>query len=263
MTKTEFIEELKKLDIPRQEFVILSGGSMLMRGLREQTSDLDITVSKRYAQEIDLYKYPRDDHGLYMPFENVQMMDDMDQFEYDLIDGFQCESLKDIMRMKRIWNRPKDQKDMQVIAKRQYADMTAQGKALTDGIPHLIANLANLSALVYQTLDTINWAGFYLADGNKLVLGPFQGRPACIEISFGKGVCGTAAQEDRTILVEDVHKYKGHIACDSASRSEIVVPVHISGKLAGVLDIDSPVEGRFTETDLQGLETFVKEIFGK
>ncbi len=135
-----------------------------------------------------------------------------------------------------------------------YKLMAAQLKSLTEGIPHRIANLANASALICDMLDTINWAGFYFLQGEILVLGPFQGKPACIEIPLGKGVCGTAATEDRTIVVPDVHAFPGHIACDSASRSEIVVPLHQDGRVIGVLDIDSPVPDRFTEEDRKGLE---------
>ena len=138
--------------------------------------------------------------------------------------------------------------------KTDYPALIAQAVGLIDGVPHFIANLANVSALIYTTLDGLNWAGFYLTEGEKLVLGPFQGRPACIEIPCGRGVCGTAAAEDRTQLVPDVHLFPGHIACDCASRSEIVVPLHRDGMVAGVLDIDSPVEARFTEEDRDGLE---------
>ena len=126
--------------------------------------------------------------------------------------------------------------------------------ALLDGVPHRIANLANASALIHESLEDLNWAGFYLLEGETLVLGPFQGRPACIEIPMGRGVCGTAAQTGQTQLVPDVHLFPGHIACDSASNSEIVVPLRIDGKVAGVLDLDSPWPGRFTVEDQAGLE---------
>lgn len=142
----------------------------------------------------------------------------------------------------------------------QYQILTEQGKALVEGIPYRITNLSNLSALIWQTLEEINWAGFYLLEDGALILGPFQGKPACIRIPVGKGVCGTAAMEDRTIRVEDVHQFPGHIACDCDSRSEIVVPLHRDGKLMGVLDIDSPVTARFTEADQEGLEAFVKAM---
>ena len=138
--------------------------------------------------------------------------------------------------------------------KTDYELLIKQAKAITEDVPHLTANLANLSALIWQTLDDINWAGFYLREGDKLILGPFQGNVACVEIALGKGVCGTAAQQDATQLVPDVHQFKGHIACDSASRSEIVVPLHIDGKVVGVLDIDSPTLSRFTQDDKEGLE---------
>jgi GAF domain-containing protein len=131
-----------------------------------------------------------------------------------------------------------------------------------DGVPHRIANLSNASALIYETLEDLNWAGFYLLEGDKLVLGPFQGRPACIEIPLGRGVCGTAAQENKTQLVPDVHLFPGHIACDSASNSEIVVPLRVDGKVAGVLDLDSPWPGRFTAEDQTGLEA-VGEILSQ
>ena len=126
--------------------------------------------------------------------------------------------------------------------------------ALLDGVPHRIANLANASALIYESLEDLNWAGFYLLEGETLVLGPFQGKPACIEIPLGRGVCGTAAQTGQTQLVPDVHLFPGHIACDSASNSEIVVPLCVDGKVVGVLDLDSPWPGRFTVEDQAGLE---------
>lgn len=135
-----------------------------------------------------------------------------------------------------------------------YALLAQQADALTRNVPHLIANLANISALLYTSLPDINWAGFYLADEDKLILGPFQGKPACVEIAFGRGVCGMAAAQDQTQLVPDVHLFPGHIACDSASRSEIVIPLHKGGKVIGVLDIDSPSLARFTEEDREGLE---------
>lgn len=132
--------------------------------------------------------------------------------------------------------------------------------ALTDGVPYETANLANASALLWQNLPDINWAGFYKMTDGKLVLGPFQGKPACIIIPVGKGVCGTAVAQDRTQLVADVHEFPGHIACDSASNSEIVVPIHADGSIWGVLDIDSPRKNRFTETDKAGLEAFVRVL---
>lgn len=137
-----------------------------------------------------------------------------------------------------------------------YKELKAQLDALTEGVAHPIANLANASALLWQSLPELNWAGFYLLEGDRLVLGPFQGKTACIEIPLGRGVCGVAAAEDRTMVVEDVHCFRGHIACDSASNSEIVVPLRRNGRVVGVLDLDSPVKNRFTETDRAGLEAF-------
>ena len=125
--------------------------------------------------------------------------------------------------------------------------------ALVENVPHPLANLANAAALIWQSLDRLNWAGFYLAEGDLLVLGPFQGKPACIEIPFGRGVCGTAAARCESILVPDVHEFPGHIACDSASASEIVLPLVKNGRVLGVLDLDSPEKNRFTEEDRAGL----------
>ena len=141
-----------------------------------------------------------------------------------------------------------------------YKLLCAQLEALTEGVPHEVANLANASALIWQNLKDINWAGFYKMEKDILVLGPFQGKPACIEIAVGRGVCGTAVAEDKTQLVYDVHEFPGHIACDSASNSEIVVPIHVDGKVWGVLDIDSPNVGRFTEADREGMEALVKVL---
>ena len=138
-----------------------------------------------------------------------------------------------------------------------YESLAAQLAALTDGIAYEIANLSNASALLWETLPDINWAGFYKMVDGTLVLYPFQGKPACIRIPVGRGVCGTAVAEDRTQLVYDVHQFPGHIACDCASNSEIVVPIHVRGEIWGVLDIDSPSIGRFTEEDRIGLEKFV------
>ena len=129
--------------------------------------------------------------------------------------------------------------------------------ALTDGIPYEIANLANASALLWQHMEDINWVGFYKMTDGILVLGPFQGKPACVRIPVGKGVCGTAVAEDKVQLVYDVHDFPGHIACDSASNSEIVLPIHVNGEIWGVLDIDSPYVGRFTEEDREGLGKIV------
>lgn len=139
-----------------------------------------------------------------------------------------------------------------------YPELCAQLRALTEGVPHPVANLANAAALLYHSLPQLNWAGFYLLEGERLVLGPFQGQPACIEIPLGRGVCGTAAAEDRSVLVPDVHAFPGHIACDAASRSELVVPLRRGGRVIGVLDLDSPVTERFTGEDRQGLEQFAQ-----
>ena len=141
-----------------------------------------------------------------------------------------------------------------------YTRLNEQLAALVHGVPHRIANLSNAAALRYNTLPDLNWAGVYLMENGLPLLGPFQGKPACIEIQVGRGVCGTAAAEDRTQLVYDVHQFPGHIACDSASNSEIVVPIHGDGRIVGVLDIDSPRVGRFTEEDRVGLEAFVRVL---
>jgi len=148
-----------------------------------------------------------------------------------------------------------------------YQQLNLQIRALTEGVPHEIANLSNAAAAIWQAMDRINWAGFYRMEQGMLVLGPFQGKPACIEIPVGRGVCGTAVREGKTILVEDVHAFPGHIACDSASNSEIVVPIFRNGEVYGVLDIDSPYVGRFHQEDQQGLEAVVrtleKTLFGE
>ncbi|MBQ7328626.1 MAG: GAF domain-containing protein [Oscillospiraceae bacterium] len=133
-----------------------------------------------------------------------------------------------------------------------------QVRALTQGVPHTIANLANTAAAIWQNMENINWAGFYLLQGDMLVLGPFQGKPACIEIPVGKGVCGAAAAQQKTQLVKNVHDFPGHIACDSASNSELVVPIFKNGKVWGVLDIDSPLIGRFSEEDARAMEALVQ-----
>ena len=138
-----------------------------------------------------------------------------------------------------------------------YTSLNAQLSALTEGIPYETANLSNAAALLWQEMPGINWAGFYKMTDGALVLGPFQGKPACILIPVGKGVCGTAVAEDRIQLVPDVHQFPGHIACDCASNSEIVLPIHVRGEIWGVLDIDSPHIGRFTEEDREGLSKFV------
>ena len=138
-----------------------------------------------------------------------------------------------------------------------YDQIIAQLSALVEGVPYEVANLANASALLWQELPEINWVGFYKMTDGALVLGPFQGKPACIRIPVGRGVCGTAVAEDKTQLVYNVHDFPGHIACDCASNSEIVVPIHVRGEIWGVLDIDSPFIGRFTEEDQAGLERVV------
>lgn len=134
-----------------------------------------------------------------------------------------------------------------------YFEIAQQLQALVEGVPYPVSNLANASALLWQAMPDINWVGFYKLVDGKLVLGPFQGKPACIVIPMGRGVCGTAAQEHRTVRVENVHDFPGHIACDSASNSEIVLPLTENGALWGVLDIDSPTLSRFTEADEAGL----------
>lgn len=132
-----------------------------------------------------------------------------------------------------------------------------QARALLEGERDLTANAANLASLIFHTLPDLNWAGFYWLKGGELVLGPFQGKPACVRIALGKGVCGTAAQSRRSIVVPDVHAFPGHIACDSASSSEVVVPVIAGGRVVGVLDLDSPLPGRFDDDDARALESLV------
>lgn len=141
-----------------------------------------------------------------------------------------------------------------------YDLLTEQMLALAEGVESEISNLANASALLYQTVPDLNWAGFYLYQDGELRLGPFQGRTACTRIAMGRGVCGTAARWDQTVVVADVHQFPGHIVCDGASNSEIVVPFHKDGALYGVLDIDSPAPARFGETEKAGLEKFVKAL---
>ncbi|MBC8080723.1 MAG: GAF domain-containing protein [Gorillibacterium sp.] len=137
-----------------------------------------------------------------------------------------------------------------------YGLLLKQLRSLIEDEVDLVANLANASALLGQFLQDINWVGFYLLKGGELVLGPFQGLPACVRIPMGKGVCGTAAQSQSTMLVADVHQFPGHIACDAASNSEIVIPLYHSEELIGVLDIDSPLFSRFDENDKRYLEQF-------
>lgn len=144
------------------------------------------------------------------------------------------------------------------VRKTDYFELSEMLESLIVGVPHETANLANASALLFDKLDGINWAGFYLYEKEQLVLNAFQGKPACIEIPLGKGVCGHAASTLQTTVVPDVHKFPGHIACDSASNSEIVIPLIVKGKLYGVLDIDSPIFERFSDDDKTGLERFAK-----
>jgi GAF domain-containing protein len=141
-----------------------------------------------------------------------------------------------------------------------YALLAAQARALFEGERDATANAANLASLVFHTLPDLNWAGFYWLKGGELVLGPFQGKPACVRIALGRGVCGTAAASRSTVVVPDVHAFPGHIACDSASRSELVVPVHFQGEVIGVLDLDSPSPARFDEQDARGLEAVVQAL---
>ena len=141
-----------------------------------------------------------------------------------------------------------------------YDLLCAQMAALADGVPYEMSNLANASALLWQTLEGINWAGFYKMMDGKLVLGPFQGKTACTVIAVGRGVCGTAVAQDRVQLVPDVHQFPGHIACDCASNSEIVVPIYKIGEIYGVLDLDSPYFARFTAEDQVGLEALVRVL---
>ena len=141
-----------------------------------------------------------------------------------------------------------------------YAQIAEQLRALLAGERDFIANAANLSSLLYHSLPDLNWVGFYLQKNGELVLGPFQGKPACIRIAIGKGVCGAAAQTRQTVLVDNVHEFPGHIACDNESNSEIVVPLIIEDRLIGVLDLDSPSLGRFDEEDAAGLNELA-EIF--
>ena len=159
--------------------------------------------------------------------------------------------------------------------KELYEEVVLQLKGLFEDCSHVIANLSNASALLNQAMKEINWVGFYLMKqfgddlgvednsdepGEQLILGPFQGKPACVEIKVGRGVCGTAVEKDEIQLVKNVHEFPGHIACDSASNSEIVLPIHKNGKVWGVLDIDSPLIGRFDEQDREGLIEVVKVI---
>ena len=141
-----------------------------------------------------------------------------------------------------------------------YEMLIKQLCSLSEDVPEPVSVLSNAAALLYDALPDVNWAGFYLAKENVLWLGPFQGKPACVKIPFGRGVCGTAAAKKETVPVPDVHAFPGHIACDCASNAEIVIPILHGGTLFGVLDIDSPLTGRFTDTDKEGLERFVRKL---
>jgi len=142
----------------------------------------------------------------------------------------------------------------------RYRDLVRSLESLLEGEPDPLANLANAAALLAQSMEAINWCGFYLLRGEELVLGPFQGKPACVRIPIGKGVCGAAARDRATLVVPDVTRFPGHITCDPASRSEIVVPIIENGVLRGVLDVDAPEVGRFDREDLAGLEEFVRAL---
>ena len=144
-----------------------------------------------------------------------------------------------------------------------YRDLAAQLKSLIAGEPDRIANAANMAALIYHGLPDLNWAGFYFTQGGELVLGPFQGQPACVRIPWGNGVCGAAASRGATVLVPDVHEFPGHIACDAASQSELVVPLVEDGKVTGVLDLDSPKLARFDADDQAGCEALVRIFLGR
>ncbi|MEK3980911.1 GAF domain-containing protein [Psychrobacillus sp. FSL K6-2836] len=141
-----------------------------------------------------------------------------------------------------------------------YNMLSKQLDALLTGETNAIANFSNASALLNQFFDQINWVGFYIMEDGELVLGPFQGLPACVRIPLNRGVCGAAASKQETVIVPDVHAYPGHIACDAASQSEIVVPIVKDGELVGVLDIDSPIKDRFTKQDSEGLEQFIQVL---
>lgn len=141
-----------------------------------------------------------------------------------------------------------------------YEELAGLARALFEGERDALANSANLAALIFHSLPDVSWAGFYWRRGEELVLGPFQGKPACIRIALGTGVCGTAAAQARSIVVPDVNAFPGHIACDAASRSEVVVPVSVNGRVLGVLDLDSAHAARFTEEDARGLEAVVREF---
>jgi L-methionine (R)-S-oxide reductase len=144
-----------------------------------------------------------------------------------------------------------------------YRDLAAQLKSLIEGEPDRVANAANMAALLYHGLPDLNWAGFYFTQGHELVLGPFQGQPACVRIVWGNGVCGTAASRGKTVLVPDVHEFPGHIACDPVSQSGLVVPLVEDGRVTGVLDLDSPTLARFDDQDRAGCEHLVRVFLGR
>ncbi|WP_210146325.1 GAF domain-containing protein [Staphylococcus sp. GDY8P29P] len=146
------------------------------------------------------------------------------------------------------------------VTETNYDLLQKQVSSLIEDESNMIAILSNVSALLNDSIDQINWIGFYLVEDNELILGPFQGHPACVHIAIGKGVCGTAVAQDKTQLVEDVNVFPGHIACDANSKSEIVVPIHKDNNVIGVLDIDAPITNRFNNEDKQGLEAIVKII---
>jgi L-methionine (R)-S-oxide reductase len=148
------------------------------------------------------------------------------------------------------------------LKQQQYSQLISQAKSLVSGEQDLIANMANISALLFNGLEDVNWAGFYLYKDEQLVLGPFQGQPACIRIPMGKGVCGTSASTQTVQRIDDVHGFDGHIACDAASNSEIVVPIVVNNALIGVLDIDSPNHARFTQDDEDGLVEIANILIG-
>ncbi|MGW7906841.1 GAF domain-containing protein [Staphylococcus pseudoxylosus] len=149
---------------------------------------------------------------------------------------------------------------MSKVKETNYNLLEKQVSSLIEDESNLIAILSNVSALLNDSLDQVNWVGFYLIENNELILGPFQGHPACVHIAIGSGVCGTAVAQDETQLVADVHAFPGHIACDANSKSEIVVPIHQNEQVIGVLDIDAPITNRFSETDKNALENIVKTI---
>lgn len=144
-----------------------------------------------------------------------------------------------------------------------YDSIVENVRNITDGESDLIANLANTASVLFHMMPQVNWAGFYILRENELVLGPFHGNPACIRIALGRGVCGTAAEQRQTIVVDNVHEFPGHIACDVASASEVVVPMVKDGQLIGVLDIDSPIRGRFSQVDAKGLERIVTLLMSR